>query len=79
VADILREEDTVGPAVREQLKQEQDEPRLSHAFLRGERHAQEVELDARAAPHDREPVVQLWVAGAGNDNKPGTPGRSGTV
>ena len=56
VADVVGEEDAFGVSVREELAEQLDDPSLAVSFDRVEGHAEEVELDVRAAVDDL-PVV----------------------
>src|SRR3954454_2847052 len=58
VADVLAQQDPLGVAALQERQQEIDDPWLAPALHRRERHAEEVELNASAALHDREVVRQ---------------------
>ena len=75
VADVLGQQDPLDMAAREQLAQQLDDAALAVALERRERHAQEVELDVRAALDDREVVVEMRVriGVADDDPRPGRP------
>ena len=58
VADVLRQEDPVSVAPREQLAQQLDDSAFPVTLHRGEAHAQEVEFKVRSPPDDLEVVVE---------------------
>src|SRR5439155_194625 len=58
VADVLRQEDPVGVAPREQLAQQLDDAAFPVTLHRGEAHAHEVEFKIRSPPDDLEVVVE---------------------
>ena len=70
MADVLREQDALDVAAREQLAEQVDDPALAVALGRREGHPEEVELDARAALDDRQVVVEMRVRVGVADDDP---------
>ena len=70
VAHVLAQQDPLTVAAMEQLQQELDDPALAMALGRGERHAEEVELDRRPTPDQRQVVVEDRVAVGVPDHHP---------